>query len=171
MAVLTERQHSLLTALVPVLAVMFLFPLADVAISSTPMAVDEPRWRFAAAGMLIGGTPQFALSLLLLLAIAALREDRLLARIAGIVAIIVAVVLGATVLMFGLDALEVRRLVPENAKEGFDDASLKSLVMVVLFGPVLLWAGWQGIKAGKRQPGEAAGKAKGEGSGPLMVGQ
>jgi hypothetical protein len=169
MAVLSERQHSLLTALLPVLVVMAIFPFADLVISAIPMRMDEPRWRFAAAGMLIGATPQISLALLLMLAIAALQEHRMIARLAGITAIVFALVLGATILLFGLDALEVRRLVPENAKQNFDNASLKSIVMVVLYGPVLLYLGWRALVAAKRQPGE--GKKAGEGAAPLMVGQ
>jgi hypothetical protein len=169
MAVLSERQHSLLTALLPVLVVMALFPLADLVISAIPMRMDEPRWRFAAAGMLIGATPQISLALVLMLGIAALQEHRMISRIAGITAILFAVLLGGTILLFGLDALEVRRLVPENAKQNFDNASLKSIVMVVLYGPVLLWLGWRGLVAAKRQPGET--KKTGDGGSPLMVGQ
>jgi hypothetical protein len=169
MAALSERQHSLLTALLPVLVVMALFPFADLVISAIPMRMDEPRWRFAAAGMLIAATPQVSLALLLMLAVAALQEHRMVSRLAGIGAIAFALVLGATILMFGLDALEVRRLVPENAKQNFDNASLKSIVMVVLYGPVLLWLGWRGLKAAKRHPGE--GKAADSGAAPLMVGQ
>lgn len=167
---LSQRQHTILKALYPILAVMVIYPFIDAVISAFPARMDDARWRFGAMGLFLGTTPQVTIALVATMVVSALLGDRMISRIAGMFALVFAVLIGGAVLLFGLDALEVRRLVPENAKQGFDDAALKSLVMTVLYGLVLVWLGVRSFAATRLHAGETAGK-KGEGGAPLMVGQ
>ena len=76
-------------------------------------------------------------------------DNRTAARWLGIAAIVVAIVMAISILSFGLDALQVRRMIREDAKPGFYDAALKSLVLAVLFIPSLLYTGWRGFQFAK----------------------
>ncbi len=165
MAEFTNRQRSLLAALYPVIAVLVINQLIDVAISITPMDFSAITWKYGAAGFLIGAMPTVALGTMLALALNALLDHKLAARVLGIWAILFAVIVALAVLSFGLDALQVRRLVREEQKPGFDDASYKSIVIAALFVPTMLWAGWQalGFSRGALQKRE-------EGGPPIMVG-
>lgn len=140
-----NRQRTLLGAAYPILAMVMLHRIVEVVISVTPLRLDDVTWRFGATGLLIGAAPTMALATVLILIVAALLDHRIGARWVGIIAIAFAVLVGVAVLSFGLDALQVRRMIREDAKPGFDDASLKSLMIAVLFVPTLLWSGFKGI--------------------------
>lgn len=159
-----NRQRTMLSAVYPILAVMIVHALAEVLVSITPLRLDDVTWRFGATGLIIGAMPTVALSTGLMLGLAGLLDHRIGARWLGLWAILVAVVVGVCVISFGLDALQVRRMIREDAKPGFDDASLKSLVVVVLFAPAMLWAGWRALGFAK-----GAGERKGSEDGPPIV--
>lgn len=141
-----NRQRTLLGAAYPILAVVIVHRLVEVAISITPLRLDDVTWRFGATGLLIGAAPMIALAVALIFIVASLLDHRIGARWVGIIAIVFGVIVAVSVLSFGLDALQVRRMIREDAKPGFDDASLKSLMIAVLFVPTLLWTGWKGIQ-------------------------
>jgi chromate transport protein ChrA len=144
-----NRQRTLMSAVYPILAVLVLHQLADVMVSITPMRVDDVTWRYGATGLLIGAAPTMAIGLALMLLVSAVLDNRVAARVLGILATVVAVVVGIAILSFGLDALQVRRMIREDAKPGFDDAGLKTMVLAILFVPALLYTGWQGIRFAK----------------------
>lgn len=166
MTSLLLRQRNLLTALYPVLAIVILNQLADIAITVLPASTSEPTWRFGATGFIVGTMPTIAIATMLILALAAILDHRITARWVGIWAISFAVIVAIAVVSFGLDALQVRRMVREELKANFDDASLKSLVVAILFVPTTIWAGWAAIKSSKGAE-DAARAAEGP---PLMVG-
>ena len=163
---LLNRQRSLLQALYPVLVVLVINQLVTLAISARPFQFDEATWRFGAAGLLISSLPTMAIASILLLAVAAILDHRLWARAVGIWAIVVAVLVGVTLISFGLDALQVRRLVLQERKAAFDASALKALTLVIMFVPTLLWAGWSGFRMGK-----GAGEGRGDDGPPIVVGQ
>jgi hypothetical protein len=152
-------------ALYPVVAVLVLNQLIDLVISVTPMDFSAITWKYGAAGFLIGSMPTVALGTMVALVLNALLDHKLSARVLGIWAILFAIVVGLAVLSFGLDALQVRRLVREEQKPGFDDASYKSIAIAILFVPTMLWAGWQALKFSK-----GALQKRDEGGPPIMVG-
>ena len=149
MVELLNRQRSLLLALYPILLVLIVNQLADVLVSITPMRTDEVTWRYGAQGFLVSAMPTVAIGTALALALAAIQDHRIFARWMGVWAVTFAVIVAVAVISFGLDALQVRRLIPENAKSQFDDQSLKSLVIAVLFVPALFWTGWSAIRFAK----------------------
>ena len=161
-----NRQRTLMSAVYPILTVLVLHQLAEVMISITPMRLDDVTWRYGATGLLIGATPTIAIGIGLMLLVSALLDNRTAARWLGILAMVVAVVVGLAILSFGLDALQVRRMIREDAKPGFDDAGLKSMVLAVLFVPTLLYTGWKGFTFAKTHAGE---RPKSDGP-PIVVG-
>jgi chromate transport protein ChrA len=160
-----NRQRTLMSAVYPILAVLVLHQLSDLLISITPMRLDDVTWRYGATGLLIGATPTIAIGLGLMLLVSALLDNRTAARWLGIVAMVVAVVIAFAILSFGLDALQVRRMIREDAKPGFDDAGLKSMVLAILFVPTLLYTGWQGFRFAK-----GAGEKRVDNSPPIVIG-
>lgn len=165
MAEFTNRQRVLLGALYPLIAVLVVNQLVDLAISITPMDFGAMTWKYGAAGFLIGSMPMVALGTMLALALNALLDHKLSARLLGIWAIVFAIVIGLAVLSFGLDALQVRRLVREDQKPAFDDASFKSIAIAALFVPAMLWTGWSALKFSK-----GALQKREEGGPPIVVG-
>jgi hypothetical protein len=154
-----------MSAVYPILAVLVLHQIAEVVVSITPMRLDDVTWRYGATGLLIGSTPTLAIGIGLMLLISAILDNRTAARWLGIIAMLGGVVIAFAILSFGLDALQVRRMIREDAKPGFDDAGLKSLVLAVLFVPTLLYTGWQGFRFAK-----GAGEKRDTDGPPIVVG-
>lgn len=160
-----NRQRNLLSAVYPILLVLALNPLVQVVVSVSPYRLDDVSWRFGATGMLIAAAPSVALAIGLMLLLAALLDHRASARWMGIFAILFAVVIGVAVISFGLDALQVRRMIREDAKPRFDNESLKALITVVLTVPTLLWAGFKAIGFAK-----GSGEKRDADGPPIVVG-
>jgi hypothetical protein len=160
-----NRQRALMSAVYPILAVLVLHQLSEVLISITPMRLDDVTWRYGATGLLIGATPTIAIGLGLMLLVSALLDNRTAARWLGIIAIVVGIVIAFAILSFGLDALQVRRMIREDTKPGFDDAGLKSMVLAILFVPTLLYTGWQGFRFAK-----GSGEKRVDNSPPIVIG-
>lgn len=166
MAEFTNRQRMLLSALYPIIAVLVINQLLTIGVSITPMDAGTVTWKYGAAGFVIGAMPMVALGTMLALALNAILDHRVSARFLGIWAIIFAVLVGLAVISFGLDAIQVRRLVREEQKPAFDDASLKSLLIAVLFVPTMIWMGLRALKFSKG----ALDKHDEDGP-PIMVGR
>ncbi len=160
-----NRQRTLMSAVYPILAVLVLHQLAEVLISITPMRLDDVTWRYGATGLLIGSTPTLAIGLGLMLLVSGVLDNREAARWIGIAAMAVAIVMAIAILSFGLDALQVRRMIREDAKPGFDDAGLKSMVLAILFIPTLLYTGWRGFQFAK-----GAGEKRDADGPPIVIG-
>lgn len=160
-----NRQRTLMSAVYPILTVLVLHQLAEVMISITPMRLDDVTWRYGATGLLIGATPTVAIGIGLMLLISGLMDNRTAARWLGIVAMGVAVIIAFAILSFGLDALQVRRMIREDAKPGFDDAGLKSMVLAIMFVPTMFYTGWQGFRFAK-----GAGEKRDVDGPPIVIG-
>ncbi|HRP06995.1 MAG TPA: hypothetical protein PLL69_00775 [Gemmatimonadales bacterium] len=160
-----SRQRNLLSAVYPILLVLAVNPIVQVLVSVSPYRMDDVSWRFGATGMLIAAAPAVALALALMLVLAALLDHRSAARWMGIFAILFAVVIAVAVISFGLDALQVRRMIREDAKPRFDSESLKALLTVVLTFPVLVWAGLRAVGFAK-----GSGEKRDADGPPILVG-
>ena len=96
--------------------VILLDQSAILAASIYPIAADSVNWRFGAVGLLAGRATPFLLADLLLLAGAMLGGHRGFLRFLSAVHVLVAVLLLAALGMFVLDTLEVRQLIPLDAR-------------------------------------------------------
>jgi hypothetical protein len=131
-----------------------------------PLVLDDPRLRVAFLGPLLNGMVLVLTGLALIALIAALLGHGMVLRGVAIVAFLCAVLLVLGGASFGLDALQVRRMVRTDAKPRFDAASFKTLAVT---GPMILIAAWMGIRAWAASKGLVGGT--GERKAGLVVGQ
>lgn len=163
---LTERQRTLLAALVPVLALFLLNPLLDLVVLTWPFRFDEISWRFGFFGLVLGSTVPLATAAALIALVGTLLGHRGMLRLAAVVLGVHALVLIGGIVLFGLDALQVRRTVAQTQKDRFDATAFKTLIIATLYVPIGLWSGWKLFATAKG--GETAKTDRAQG---LVVGQ
>lgn len=163
---LTERQRTMLAALYPVLLLLLINPVLEIVANNWPFAFDDPRWRVSFLGALLGAMLPLLMGLALIALVAALLGHGGAIRAVAIAAFLAAIALIVSGMMFGLDALQVRRMVRVDAKSSFDAASFKTLFLTAL---MIIVSGWLAIRAWAASRG-AIGKG-GERKAGLVVGQ
>ncbi|MFL5578670.1 MAG: hypothetical protein ACJ79S_22170 [Gemmatimonadaceae bacterium] len=115
-----------------VATLLIFVPFLDWAVAVWPLQPGNMRWRVAAVGQLSGGLMTVLLGLLLLFAVALLLEQprvqRLVAALAGLLAAgtLVAIVL------FLLDAVQLRGSVRPELVHSFDAVAIQALVKQLL---------------------------------------
>jgi hypothetical protein len=97
-------------------AVILLDQAAILAASIYPPAADSVNWRFGAVGLAAGRATPFLLADLLMLGAAMFAGHRGFLRVLAVVHVLVAVGLLAALGMFVLDTLEIRQLIPLDAR-------------------------------------------------------
>jgi len=163
---LTERQRTLLAALYPVLLLLIINPFLEIFANNWPLAFDDPRWRVAFLGALLGAMLPVLMGLALIALVAGLLGQGGAIRAVAIAAFLVALLLMASGMMFGLDALQVRRMVRVDQRTGFDAASFKTLFMTALMIIVSAWLGIRGWASSRGTVGKGGSRKDG-----LVVGQ
>jgi hypothetical protein len=163
---LTERQRTLMQALYPVLLLLIANPLLEVLATSWPLSFDDPRWRVTFFGALLAGLLPVLTGLALIALLAALLGQGGVIRVVALAAFLATGVLIICGGLFGLDALQVRRMVRLNAKAGFDAASFKTLAVT---GLMICASAWLGVRAFTASKG--FNTRRGEGRDGLVVGQ
>lgn len=145
---LQDRQRTLLTAAYPMFAVMAINPIMGLLVTAWPLRFDRIQWRFGFSGVLVTeAMPVHAVGLALLLMVATWLGHRNVVRVVAALAVCAAVVIGVSVILFGLDALQMRRTVPQASKQQFDAAGLRTLLVSVMLVPALLWMALRSIGA------------------------
>lgn len=163
---LTERQRTLLAALYPVLLLLILNPLLEVLANNWPLDVGDTRWRVGFLGALLSGLLPVLTGLGLIALVAALLGHAMAIRLVSVAALLAALTLLIGGMLFGLDALQVRRMVRIDAKAGFDAASFKTLFITAL---MIIVSSWLAIRTWVASKGVLT--ARGEGKAGLVVGQ
>ncbi|HKP28561.1 MAG TPA: hypothetical protein VJU15_04135 [Gemmatimonadales bacterium] len=97
--------------------VILLDQSAILAASIYPIAAGSVNWRFGAVGLLAGRATPFLLADLLLIAGGMLAGHRGFLRFLAVLHVLITVLLLAALGMFVLDTLEVRQLIPLEARE------------------------------------------------------
>jgi hypothetical protein len=164
---LTERQRTLFAALLPVFVLFLIAPLLDLLASTWPLRFDEIGWRFGFFGILLTGSLQLTVAAALVALVGGILGQRGTVRTAAVIVGVLALVMMVAVAGFGLDALQVRRTVPQVQKDRFDATSFKTMVSAALLIPVALWLSLRLLKAAKGG-GEESSADRGKG---LVVGQ
>ncbi len=163
---LTERQRMLLAALLPVFVLLLINPALDLVASTWPLRFDQITWRFGFFGLVLSSALPMATAAALIALVGGLLGSQRTVRVAALVLGLMAVVVAVSLVLFGLDALQVRRSVPQPQKDRFDASSFKAMAMAALFIPV---AGWFTLRLFKAVAGsDAAAKDRKSG---LVVGQ
>ncbi len=163
---LNERQRTLLAALYPVLLLLIINPMLEVLANGWPFGFDDTRWRVGFLGALLAGLLPVLTGLALIALVGGLLGHGGTIRAVAIAAFLCTVVLIAGGMLFGLDALQVRRMVRVDAKSGFDAASFKTLFVTALMIIVSAWLGIRSWAASRGTMGKGGERRAG-----LVVGQ
>lgn len=162
----SSRAQAVFSAVLAVLAVALLSPLADALVPAWPFATGEVRWRFQVFGTLLAALPQLAFLLAAIISVGLIAGHRVAVRSASVAALLLAVIALCLLPFFGLDFLEMRRLVPIDRKQTFDMAAMKTGFFGGLFVLILPYMGWLGFQSSGKE--RSAARQEGQG---LIVGQ
>ena len=147
-----------------------LFPLVDLVTNVWPLRVGDVQWRYGAVGLGSGFLLTPLLGLALIAALATIQSNAFALRVAGVVGLLAAVVLGAVTLLFVLDALQVRVGIQAPDRAFFRTAVLrafgKNLLGAIAFGALGIGAIGTAKKA-KKAARER--KRRGAGSEEVLV--
>jgi chromate transport protein ChrA len=105
---------------------------------SIPFRLHDPRWRFGAFGIMSNAMLVPLVGLLIAFVAAATFEHRLLQRVLGLVCLGIGAIVALGLVLFGLDALQVRQQFQPAAQLAFRVASttavMKSFLAVITLG-------------------------------------
>lgn len=142
---LSARAQTTIFAVLVVWTVVTLSPIADALVPALPMATGEVRWRFQVFGTVLAALPQLALLLAAITAVGTLSGYRAAVRGAAVAALLLAVFALILLPFFGLDFIEMRRVVALDRKQTFDIAAMKTGAFGILLVPALAYLGWMGF--------------------------
>jgi hypothetical protein len=129
-------------------------PPFDALMQVIPLRIHDPRWRFGAFGLMSNAMMIPVVGLLIAFVAAMMFEHRVLQRTLGMLCLAIAVVTAGTLVIFGLDALQVRQQVQPAAQLAFRVASTtavtKSILGILTFGAFGL-ASFKGPKSPRRE--------------------
>lgn len=158
-----ENISRVAQALYPVAFLLVLIPMMDLGIRTFPPQPGALQWRFAFAGQLLGSIGTMLLGVGLFTFFSALRGNRTGLRVIGYAAFVVAALIVALLVLFTLDALQMRQLVPVNAKRtvllssvGAGMAGVVGIVALISIGRGALAVSRGGSPAAARRTRPAA---------------
>lgn len=148
-------------------------PLLQAGQQLWPLKLTDIRWRFVAANALSGVLllPFLGLSLMVLMARAS--ENRNVARIVGVLSAMFVIGLLGSLVLFGLDALQLKSIVTSQMMDPFQRTSARVVVVTLLFTisfSVLMITAFKSSRGAPTAARKGAGKVAEEGVG-LIVGQ
>jgi hypothetical protein len=103
-------------------------PLIETAAATWPLRPGLVGWRFAFTGIFYTMLPTTMVALLIAAGAAYLLGHRLVLRTVAVACVLLAGIIVLLTVSFGLDALQMRKLVRAEALDGFDAASLKAVL-------------------------------------------
>jgi hypothetical protein len=128
-----ENIQRYVKALYPVALLLILVPLSDLSLRTFPPQFGSLQWRFQTVGLLLGNYGTIILGLALLGFVGVLRGNRTVVRVVGFVGLVMAVITGAIIALFVLDAVQMRQIVQANFKRVILTAGTGAL-FTALFG-------------------------------------
>jgi len=155
--------------LYPLAALLASFPAVDLALRVSPPQLGSLQWRFTVVGLLFGNFGTILIGFGLAGLIAAICGHRSFLRALGYVAMVFAMLAVALVVLFLLDAVQMRQVVNANAKRTVLIAALGALYTAGLGIFAFIAIGRGALSATRR--GTAAGAPRRAKAGaPLVVG-
>jgi hypothetical protein len=124
------------TAFIAIL--LILLPAFDLMATLWPVRPGDLHWRFGASGLMAGFLLTPLLGLMLLTLVATLSDRRSTYLTLAVVNGVGTVALGAVLVLFLLDVLQLRGTVPAAQQTSFDAAALKALVKYAACGCALI---------------------------------
>lgn len=168
LAVLTEENvQRYAKGLYPIGFLLLTVPLVDVALRAMPPQFGTLQWRFATVGLALGNMGTMVLGAGLLGLVAAIRENRKFLRVLGFAALVVAAILLAVVVLFALDALQMRGLVQPALKRQVLLSSAGA-AFTASFG-ILAFALLGRAALGASRPARSAATRRSAAGSPLVV--
>jgi hypothetical protein len=138
-----------------------------------PLQLGNIQWRYAAANALSSVLLLPFLGLMMLLLLARAFESRRLSTVVGAVSALFALLLAGSLVLFALDALQLKTIVTSQQMAGFQNASIRvglvTLIFTVTFS-LLALAGFRTPKTIAPTPAKRGVKQAQEGAG-LIVGR
>ncbi len=162
-----ENLQRYTKALYPAAFLLVLVPLVDIGLRSMSAEAGSLQWRFGTVGLLFGNLGTVVLGLSLAGLLAAISGNRKMLRAIGLIAIILAVVLAALLVLFGLDAIQIRRLVAIPMRRGVLISSAGA-AFSSLMGMLALAVGGRGALIASRAD-RAASERRTKAAAPLVA--
>ena len=144
-----ENVQRYVKALYPVAALLILVPLMDLTLRVFPPQFGTLQWRFATAGIFLGSLGTIMLGLGLTGLVAVISGHQKVLRVLGFAALALGVVLLALLVLFALDAIQVRRLANPNFKRAVLLSSTGAMFNGLFATFALFMLGRGGIVASK----------------------
>ena len=148
-----QRPRALAAAAYAIAAMLIFVPLMELGSqlgwAAHPGALN---WRTGAVGLLSGAilTPIFGMFIALITA--SLLGQRWMQRTLGVLAALGGLVLLAVLVVFTLDALQLRPNVTAAMKRSFDIASLKAVLAFLAGSGTLFCIGYSGVSVARKTP-------------------
>ena len=146
------RVQTLGPALVLVLVIATIQPLAVIAVSTMPFSFEDAGWRVRLYSLLLGSTPQLAFCLVLLASVGLFAELHRVVRWTAMTALLLGILLIPLVIADALDVIEVQQRVPLDQLRQYRINAIESWGLVALLIPALIWMGRRGLQAGRKAP-------------------
>jgi hypothetical protein len=162
-----ENVQRYAKGLYPIAALLILVPLVDLSLRTFPPQFGTLQWRFATVGLLIGNTGTVLLGTGLLGLVAVIAGHRRFLRVLGFITLGLAVALLAVVVLFTLDAVQIRRLANQNFKRAVFLSSVGAMTTGLL-GILALAGIGRGALSASRVTRAVAGRKKP--ASPIVVG-
>lgn len=163
-----DNVRRYLRVLYPVGLLLVLVPLVDLTLRAMPAQFGSLQWRFASVGLLLGNYGTIILGATLIGLAAVLLGDRGVLRALGIVALVMAALTLAVLVLFALDAVQIRQLVVANLKRQVLTSSASALFTGLAGTIVWLLVGRAALVASRPARGTAAPRSRAASS--LVVG-
>lgn len=128
---------------------LIIIPLLDFVTSILPLQPYDIRWRFASVALLSGFLFTPLLAIMFLMVVSALAEDRTFQRVVGVLNLVLVVLLGALLVLFALDVLELRHGLPDAERVPFDMSALRATAKYGFMVVILLVLGIVGIRVSR----------------------
>jgi hypothetical protein len=144
-------RRQLTTPVYLVAFALVLIPTIDAMTQMIPIRIHEARWRFGAFGIMSNAILLPTVGLLLAFAAAVTFEHRRLQRVLGIASLAIGAVAACALVLFGLDALQVRQQFQPGAQLAFRVASTAAVAKAFL-GILILGAFGLASLRGPRAP-------------------
>lgn len=119
-----ENLQRYAKGLYPLGFLLMLVPMVDILLRVFPPQFGQLQWRFATVGLALGNVGTVLLGLGLIGLVAAICGHRVVLRVLGFVALVFAVVLLAVLVLFALDAVQIRQMAAANFKRQIVTSSL-----------------------------------------------
>ena len=125
-----QRQLAAPTYLVAI--ALACIPPLDALMQVLPLRIQDPRWRFGAFGLLSNAMMIPVTGLLIAFIASSMFEHRVLQRTLGFVSLAIAVAVAGSLVIFGLDALQIRQQVQPPMQLAFRVASTTAVTKSIL---------------------------------------